>query len=201
MVPSSLPAPLGHLQALDLTTPQGVDDLFRSVADAAELRVPHNLDSSGIARRVSDAATGALPDAAEFVAWINRSALRPQALKDTSGVGEAFVGGHVATADAGAVSTFRGTVKKGESVRCWVEIPGLGGTLYYCYASGEQAEQIVGLSTGRFSASRYRARLTLRCLGVLKVFATDINLGDEDQGVSYEPAYLIEQIELVEPSD
>ena len=199
MVPSSLPMPLQELTALDLTTSSGVEDLFRAIAEAAELNAPHDLPSNDIAQRISEASSGPSPDATtEFVDWVRHSSLRPEALKDTTGTGEATVGGHIGTADAIAVRSFGSRVQKGDSVSCWVEVPGYG-TLYHCYASGDRADQLTDLANDRYQAARQRARVTLRCLGALKVFAADVTWGDEDQGVSYEPAYLIEALELINP--
>lgn len=192
MVPSSLPAPLGHLQALDVTTSSGVADLFQAIAGASDLRVPPNLNTANIADRISKAGEPT-SDAASFADWAKRSSLRPEAFKKTTCAGEVEIGGIISIADGPAVSAFP-QIKHGDSVKCEVDVPNFG-TLRYCYASAEQAELVTSLASSRYSATRRRARVSLCCLGTLKTYATDFQDFDEPaRGIAYEPAYVIEDV-------
>lgn len=194
MRPEDLPAPLRHLQAADLSTPAGFQDLLRVVAHALEGALQEDLDLHSM---VEGAAAAVNEPVRRFANWVFRSALRPRAMAGTRGSGAALVAKRVSAVRPLAVRTFHRDLSEGDSVCCWVTVPDSGVmTLYNCFASGKVAERVVELAA-RNKGDDIPASVRLRCLGVIKEFATEVSWGgDEDQGTSFAPAYMIEEVEL-----
>lgn len=81
------------------------------------------------------------------------------------------------------------------SIRCWVETPGRALTLFHGFANGESADMIVDARRATKISG------TLKCLGQLKVYETDVSFGEDERGIGYYAAFLIEDVKILNDAD
>jgi hypothetical protein len=200
MVPSSLPRPLSDLQALDLSTSDGIECLFTAIASVAELRAPADLDSLTIANKVQTASRADQSNDQHFVQWVNRAVLRPGKHQGESASGRARVREHIYAVDQSQATQLK-NVRLGESIQASVDIAGAG-TLYYCFATGEIADRLLGLVEKQHDPKKRSVTVTLECLGYLKEY-DGVNRGfdSEDKVKSTKPAFMIAGIGLRREND
>src|SRR5260370_18290123 len=124
---SSLPAPLSHLQALEVADPNDIQQLIEFLSGAAELQKPKHVDYAVAAEELekSWADDARTTQDEELVRWLTTAMLRPNKYigKQIQGV---FKVSHPYSVDYIESSQFhRENIVPGDSVRCWVEHPGI----------------------------------------------------------------------------
>jgi hypothetical protein len=197
MKKSSLPAPLSDLQALDLTDAEDWKSLIAFLAHRAGLASP-TPDYGDLASKILGAngkTSASANENSAVVDWIDRAVRRPRKCKDQSSRGLFSVSRPGSVTPFEAEQFYGSGIAAGESVRCWIETPGQDRFLSYCFANGESADIIDDIK----SAARISA--TIKCLGQLKVYETDIPFGEEDRGIGYHAAFLIEDVKLLDSFD
>jgi hypothetical protein len=192
MTKGSLPAPLSNLQALELTQAVDLRGLLELLAEYVNLDSPVTVDYDDLARQVSElSATPEPVSDSDFLGWVEKVSLRPRRYRGESRHGVFSVSYPRAVTPTEA-SQFSGLVA-GESVQCWVKVPGRTGTLYHCFANGDDADVV---ATGEVSCEG-----ELVCLGQLKSYDTDtIDWQHEDRGVSYNDAFLVQGLTVLQES-
>jgi TIR domain len=190
---SSLPAPLSHLQALEVTEPDDLRQLIEFLAKAASLQSPKHVNYSEAAQKLEESWS---PEAKSVedettIRWLQAAMLRPQRHKGER-TRSIFKLSQPSAVDTIVAQQFYGEkMVPGDTIRCWAEHQSLPHkTLFYCFANPVEAEELLehGLP-GNF-------RVSLRCLGQVKVIETDmVSFGDEDRGIGYYPAFAIEDVE------
>lgn len=196
--PSTLPAPLSHLQAISLSNPDDLRSLFVRVAREADLRPPDHVDYvllGQIFERLGQASGGARDQEGSLAAFIRRAQLRPKAMAGQTAIGKAALEAHGAVTPIEA-RQLRGRVEPGVSIRLWLRPSGEKySTLFNCFANDAIADTVLTLEEDT------TCKIELECLGQIKTYTTDLDLsGDEDRGVSYVTAYLVTRF-LSTPGD
>jgi TIR domain len=189
MTKGSLPAPLNSLQALELTQAGDLSHLFEQLAKHANLDSPATVDYDDLARQVAElAATPEATNDSDFLNWVEMASLRPAKYRGQSRHG-VFSVSYPRVVTPTQADQFPG-ITAGESVQCWVKIPGRTGTLYHCFASGDDAD-IVAIGEAEFEGE-------LVCLGQLKSYDTDtLNWEHEDRGISYDNAFQVRALKAL----
>jgi TIR domain len=187
MEPSSLPAPLNHLQALNLASPEGLSLLVKHLAEVARLDVPAEFDYDEAVQLITTtwADTKSDEDNSALCEFHDRASRRPEKFKGKNCQGFFTVYNLKSTVPQ-QTHQFRGEgLIPGDSITSWLKVEG-GSTDYYAFARSEVADLIENLP------SHTRLYGTIKCLGQIKVFDNDISpFDDEERGVSYHPAWLV----------
>lgn len=188
MTPASLPAPLRDLQAINLAAPDDLKNLIEYLASLAGLNSPPAFDYAKALSTIEESwlASIAKRSNEDFVEWIGKTVVRPRRhLGETkSGIVRLKRLEDVSPYDASQLSK-EGLVA-GDSVRCWLEPVGFDRTLYYCFANNTIADLMSD------APQDAELMVTLKCLGQIKIYESDFVLMDEDRGISYPPAFLIQ---------
>jgi hypothetical protein len=133
-----------------------------------------------------------LNDAAQdCVTWLKRTLIRPNIYKGEWRVG-VFEISHPSSVSPYETRQLSGAfLKPGDSIGCWLEHPLLEfQTLYHCFASGKSADRLTMEELPKLF------EVSIKCLGQLRVIETDwVPFDDEDRGISYHAAYLVELTE------
>jgi hypothetical protein len=190
MLKTSLPAPLGHLQALELGRPDDIRHLISILANAAGLDNPTTVDYEKLARQLEESwidGTNVTPDGT-FSKWLNRTVLRP--VRHT---GERQRGTVPITKREPVYSTDtrqfprEAMIRSGDSLRVTVDLPYL--QLRTCYVNGTDADIIAE------SELPLSFECTIECIGEVKVHDYDYYPGeDEDRTAQFYPAYVLHDL-------
>ncbi|GEM_PF-6056563 len=193
MTPSSLPAPLSHLQAIDLARSEDLQGLIDNLAKAVNLDAPKNFDYSQAAKSLVSAWNVALTRGSNttFLAELRKMKARPKLYVGESCRGVAVISNIYSVTPFESKQFPSEHLVPGDSIRCWITPQGPDiSTLYQCYAKGESADLISHLP------DKTLAEVVLKCLGQMKVYEFDIpDFDNEDRGVSYPEAFLIETVQ------
>jgi hypothetical protein len=194
MTPTGLPAPLSHLQAIDLSQADDLKQLIEHLAKIVQLDAPSNFDYSQATLKLISSwqAATSREVSGEFLAAIKRMIIRPNKYAGMSCEGLVTIT-HISDVEPLDSRQFPNAhLVPGDSIECWIKPHGENyTTLYHCYANGPIADLLIDLPENS------NAEVTLICLGQKKVYETVIDLGDEDRGISYSPAFLIDKATLV----
>ncbi len=192
MQPTSLPAPLSHLQAIDISSANGTRSLIEFLASVASLNAPGRFDYEEAAKALNASwISASTSDSNEdFLSWITKAQARPKKLMGGSSVGLAKVS-HISDVDQFEADQLRSHgVVAGDSVKCWVEPLGRSpSTLFNCFANGPAADLLADVQLPA------DLRIRLKCVGQIKVFETIIEMSDPERGISYPTAFLIDSVE------
>jgi TIR domain-containing protein len=188
MTKSSLPAPLGHLQALELTDPQDLQQLVGYLARSADLDQPTSLDYTGLIKEIEEAWTSPTDVAKnlDIRQQLQKLLVRPnryigQSVKGTFGI---MTTAAVTPTDAKQLPN--ADLKPGDSISCTVQHHGLSLFSARCFAKGEVADEIAD------TVLPAEFQLELRCLGQMKVIEGPfVDYDEPDRGIEYEAAFLI----------
>jgi hypothetical protein len=188
MTPASLPAPLGHLQAISLDSAEGLRLLVARLAETAKLDEPVDFDfEQGTRTIVSSWETSARSvDNTAFLAWFTKVSRRPEKYKGESAVGY-FRVKHLYATDRQQTGQFRDeAMKPGDTLSFSLEVEGAGRTwTSHCFAAGPVADFLESVDDGQL------LRGTVKALGQMKVYETVVDFGDEDRGISYPAAWRV----------
>jgi hypothetical protein len=194
MTPSSLPVPLSHLQAIDLSSPEDIRSLLKHLADVANLDAPLQLDYQEAVAALMESWQDKEADQSnsKFIQWADKVSKRPKKYSGSASQGIARVD-HISAVTPFEANQFRGeNIVAGESVECWLSPIG-GSTLYHCFANSPVADLIDDNLGAVFE-------VTVKCLGLMKVYTTDTAWGEEDRGVEYPMAALIVDAKVISVS-
>jgi hypothetical protein len=187
MTPSSLPAPLSHLQAINLESPEDIRVLVKHLAEVAQLDFPEEFDFEDALTVLTESWEKSVNTANdELLLLIAKARRRPEKYKGQTATGF-FRVEHLSATDRQETRQFpRDGLKAGDSINCWLTIEGEQYKKeYHCFAMGTVADMLEESIEGSLFHGR------IKCLGQMKVYETDINLGDEERGISYPAAWLI----------
>lgn len=188
MKPSSLPAPLSHLQAVNLASSEDLRVLLKHLAEVAQLDYPEEFNfEEAVAILTEGWDAGPKPaDNEVLLSWFAKAQRRPEKHKGESAIG-LFRVEHLSPTDRQETRQFPSeALKAGDSVTCWLSIEGAEySSNYHCFATGTVADLLEDSPKGTLFHGR------IKCLGQMKVFETIIDMGDEERGISYPAAWLI----------
>lgn len=193
MTKSSLPAPLSHLQALEIEDPEDLEQLIHFLATVASLNDPEKVDYIAAAERLRELWSGPPPMAQdeELAGWIERTQLRPQKYKDTKMRGTFILSdAHVVSPDEqNQFSRYK--IAAGISLRLHSRLPGVSyNSLRYCFINDPDADLVEDKLPGAFEVD-------LTCMGTIRVesrILLDAMSDEEDRVFDYFPAYLLENV-------
>jgi hypothetical protein len=129
----------------------------------------------------------------EFIRWIRKATVRPKKFKgETSPQGIVELRGIFAVTPFEARQLPGEDITAGESIRCWLKPIGMPYpySLYQCFAKGTVADLLSEQDED------VELIVKLKCLGQIKVYTVEISWGEEDRGVDYPPAFLIEDAKI-----
>jgi hypothetical protein len=188
MTPSSLPAPLSHLQALDLSSPEDLHLLINHLAEGAGLDAPAEFDFSKAAEALVKSWDSGEPIFSndEFISWFKKVNCRPAKYRGQTAIGYFHVK-HLRSTDPQETRQFGANeLKPGDAISCWLELDAPESLWSsHCFASGPVADLLETVAEGTVLYG------TIKCLGQMKVYETVMDLGDEERGVSHPTAWLI----------
>jgi hypothetical protein len=187
MEPSSLPAPLNHLQALNLASTEGLGLLIKYLAEIASLDVPDEFDYDEAVRLITAtwADTKSDEDNSALCEFYDRASRRPKKFKGENCTGFFTVSNLKSSVPQQTEQFYGEGLIPGDSIGLWLKVEGKS-TDYYAFAKSEVADFIEDLP------SSTRLYGTIKCLGQIKVFDYDMpTFDDEQRGVSYHPAWLV----------
>ncbi len=188
MKPSSLPAPLSHLQALNLANPDDLRSLIGQIAEMASLDFPSDFDVRDATRTIVDSWETERSSGAneEFLAWIQKAVRRPRKYSGTSARGLFRVSQISATNPQQTGQFPKEDLAPGDTVVCHVEPEGAeSGGLDYCFATAKVADSLEGSEPEDVLSGE------VKCLGQIRVYEYGIPILDEERGVEYHVAWLI----------
>jgi hypothetical protein len=188
MTPTSLPAPLSHLQALNPSDPEHLRLLIKQLADSAGLDFPadHDYETNAASLRVSSDSTAPSPESEKFREWFLRCERRPAKYNGQSASGKFRVSSLKATHTQQTEQFKQERLKPGDSLTCQLTVDGDGSiSSYHCFARGDVADVLESTPDKQVLSGE------IRCLGQMKVYETDFVMLDEDRGISYPTAWLI----------
>lgn len=198
MTPDSLPAPLSHLQAVDLGQADDLRHLIGELAGYAELDTPERFEYDAAAAGLRQAGKKISDIRADpaFANWIHRTLLQPVRHRGTSIEGVARIEHITAvaqeTVEYGIPYDFRKRVKAGQSIRFWAKpLDASVATLYNCFASDGVADQLVDRGPDKIY------KMNLFCMGVLREMAGQQPM-DRDSVWEDNPAFFVDEVELIE---
>lgn len=188
MKPESLPAPLGHLQAVSLDSPEGLRLLINRLSETAGLDKPVDFDFDQAAQMIVASWTtkAAEVDNTAFLAWYAKVNCRPEKYKGETAIGF-FRITHLSATDRQETSQFRGEgMKPGDTISFWLELEGPGSVwTAHCFATGPVADFLEGVNETTL------LRGTVKAIGQMKVYETVFDFGDEERGISYPTAWRV----------
>jgi hypothetical protein len=126
MKPSSLPAPLSHLQALDLESPDDLRLLIKHLADAAELDVPEGFDFEKAVDDIVSSWDSGLSESqdSDIVSWFKRVDRRPEKYRGEVGSG-LFRLANLRASSPQEAKQFKGEkLTPGDTLCCWLYLEG-----------------------------------------------------------------------------
>jgi hypothetical protein len=134
--------------------------------------------------------------ALEVVSWLKRTLIRPNAYRGETRTAVVEISNLSAVDPYQARQFSKENLRPGDSIRCWMNQPLLEHkTLYYAFASGESADELIAAELPRL----YRVRI--KCLGQIRTIeSTWVPFDDEERGISYDTAYLLELVRQQEGS-
>ncbi len=190
MTPSSLPTPLSHLQAIDLSSSDDVRMLVKLLADMAQLDAPSHFDYDQAATTLTESwrTSSSVPSNENFLSWIEKVSRRPRRYKGETCQGFANAEHITAVTPFEAYQLPDEEVVAGDSIKCWLKPIGRPFiTEYHCFASGDVADTLSEIEETTL------LEVTVKCLGQIKVYTTDHVLFEEERGIEYPMALLIEK--------
>jgi TIR domain len=178
MTPSSLPAPLRHLQALDLASSDDLRTLIKQLSDAADLDAPSEFDYQEAVTTIVGSWQRSIEYLLnkEFIQYIKRIFVRLEKYKGQTCQGFVKMS-HLSAVTPLDARQFSGeNILAGDSVRCWLAPVGeTAATLYHCFANGPVASALFEVDP------RDIIELTLKCLGQFKAYESTLGWGDEEK--------------------
>jgi TIR domain len=195
MKPSSLPAPLGHLQAIDLGELDDLKSILRIVAGLASLRHPDNFDFTTYRQRMERREAVSAPNAA-LVDFLVTSSLRAKKHSGQRCSGVFELKNFDALSKRELVGISSSEVKVGDSIKFEIGIEGgrYSGPLFV--SDTTSADEIEAHGKGQYEG-------TFVCLGLAKEFLVDVDFtfGEEDErNISYRPVFLVTGLKKVTES-
>jgi hypothetical protein len=191
MKPESLPAPLGHLQAVSLDSSDGLRLLINLLSETAGLDKPTEFDFDQAAGTIIASWKANIPDVdnTTFLAWYAKVERRPEKYKGESATGF-FRVKHLHATDQQETRQFRGEgMKAGDTIHFWLELEGSESVwTSQCFATGTVADFLEGVN------ETILLRGTVKALGQMKVYETIMDMGDEERGVSYPAAWRVTDV-------
>ena len=192
MTPSSLPAPLSHLQAIDLASPDDLRTLIKHLADVVGLDAPSQFDYQEAVTTIVGSWQRSLeePSNEQFLQWLKKISARPKKYKGETCQGFVKIS-HISAVTPLEARQFPGEkITAGESIECWLTPVGqtFQTTHFHCFANDPVASLLFDIG------KEDMIEVNVKCLGQLKVFETDIAWGDEERGISYPLAVLITSV-------
>jgi len=187
MKPSSLPAPLSHLQSINLESPDDLRVLVKHLAEVAQLNFPEGFDfEEAVTVLTESCGKSANATNDELLSWIAKARRRPEKYKDQTAIGF-FRVEYLSATDPQETGQFpKEGLKAGDSISCWLSVEGEKyKTESHCFAMGTVADILEDSTEGSLFHGR------IKCLGQMKVYETVIDMGDEERGISYPSAWLI----------
>lgn len=188
MKPESLPAPLGHLQAVGLDSAAGLRLLINRLSETAGLDEPVDFDFDQAAQEIiaSWSTKTVDVDNSAFLTWYKKVDRRPEKYKGETATG-LFRVKHLNATDRQETSQFPGEgMKPGDTISFWLDVEGPG-TVWtsHCFAAGPVADFLEGVN------ETILLRGTVKALGQMKVYETTMDFGNEDRGISYPTAWRV----------
>ena len=200
MIPTSLPPPLSHLQAIDLSKTEGFDQLLEFLAECSGLNKP-NVNSNELVNQLKlswETEETISEDTKSFSRWVKNTKLRPKKLAGEKSSGIAHISEWIHSVEPFEARQFRGKgIVAGDSIRVSINKfdPNSYDYISYCFTNTEIADNIIDWDLKKDE----KVKVTLECLGLLKIreqiYNPLLESEDDEEKYSYEPAYLIENIE------
>ena len=187
METTSLPAPLSHLQAINLASADDLRFLIKHLADVAGLDEPGDFDYEEAALLLSNT-WNQVPkkkDNSDLIQLYERGKRRPNKYQGETAKGF-FSVSHFSSTSPQETRQFRGAgLTAGDSISLWIKIEGLSSTVFHGFANSKVADFLESLPKDTLLHG------TVKCLGQIKVYDFDMPLEDDERGVSYYAAWLI----------
>lgn len=191
MTPSSLPAPLSHLQAIDLSSSDDLRTLIKHLADVVDLDAPLQFNYQEAVETIVGSWQGSLeePSNDKFLQWLKKVSARPRKFKGETCQGFVKIS-HISAVTPFDANQFYGEkISAGESIGLWLKPVGKNSeTLFHCFANDPVASLLFEIGEEKI------VQVTTKCLGQLKVFTLNTIWGDEERGVEYPLALLITDV-------
>jgi hypothetical protein len=197
MEKSSLPPQISHLHAVDLSDAGELERLVGMLADEVRL-APASLDYSELASRFAKLSSVDSPSSNEeaFADWVEMAVKQPVSYRNEARRGVFTVSNPGSVTRSESDQFYGSGIKAGESIRCWAAIPGMKSTIFDCFANDETADAISRMKVAK------KVEADFKCLGQLKEFQTIwTGFGDEDRGVEYSAAFLIERVRVLDEGE
>jgi hypothetical protein len=157
MKKSSLPAPLSHLQALEIDDPDDLKRLIQFLANEAGLDSPTNVDYIAAAELLRESWSSSRPVAhdKELARWVEKTQLRPEKYRDVKKRGTfIFSDAHVVSPVEAKQFGDTYKIRAGKSLRLYARLPSNKSyeSLHYCFINDPDADLVEDELPGTYEA-------------------------------------------------